>query len=287
MDEITDLPQLKERPEDSHKGMFGRVLVIGGRVGMIGAPALTGMAALRSGAGLVRIAVIKSILDTVAGYDPCYMTIPLCENNGEIAPEALDCILNACEENDVIAIGPGLGTGRGARRIVGSLIEQDIRLVIDADGLNCLAKNSNWFARRKASIILTPHPGEMSRLWKTVFRGEPPARKEQAQMFAKETGCTVVLKGASTIVSDSEKYYVNRTGNPGMSTAGTGDVLTGMITALAGQGLNDFRAAQLGVYLHGLAGDFAAKKRGQISMTAADVLKYIPKSFKEHCRKKR
>ncbi|MBW8015674.1 MAG: NAD(P)H-hydrate dehydratase [Planctomycetes bacterium] len=279
---VSDVARLPVRETDSHKGTFGKVCVIGGQVGMSGAPALSGMAALRSGAGLVRVAVGKSILNVVASFDPCYTTIALADNeNGEVSETAVGCVMELCKDNDVIAAGPGLGTGRGARRIVNSLIEiQGLRLVVDADGLNCLAKENGWHERKKASVILTPHPGEMGRIWKSVFRKDMPAgRNDQAVMLAEETGCTVVLKGAQTVVADSEKVYVNTTGNAGMATAGSGDVLTGVIAGIAGQGLCDFDAAQLGVYIHGLAGDIAAEKYGQISLTAKDILKKLPKAF--------
>jgi ADP-dependent NAD(P)H-hydrate dehydratase len=282
MQTVTEIAKLPARDTDSHKGTFGKVCVIGGQVGMAGAPSLSAMAALVSGSGLVRVAVPASILNTVASFNPCYTTIPLAENtDGQISEDATAAVIELTKDNDVIAVGPGLGTGRGARRVVNSLIEQQgLRLVVDADGLNCLAKETGWHKRKNASVILTPHPGEMARIWKSVFRKDLPVdRYNQAIMLAKKTGCTVVLKGASTVVANSEKIYVNTTGNPGMATAGSGDVLTGMIAAIAGQGLCDFDAAQLAVYIHGLAGDIAAKKRGQISITAKYIIKKLPKAF--------
>ncbi|MCF7954488.1 MAG: NAD(P)H-hydrate dehydratase [Phycisphaerae bacterium] len=279
---VIDVVRLAVRDGDSHKGSFGKVCVIGGKAGMCGAPALCGMAALRGGAGLVRVATCKSIQNVVASFEPCYTTVGLDDNDdGQVSETACGEVMELCKDNDVVAVGPGLGTGRGARRVVNSLIETEgLRLVVDADGLNCLAKESGWHEKKKASIILTPHPGEMVRIWKSVFReGMPNDRKEQAIMLAEKTGCTVVLKGASTVVADSEKVYVNTTGNAGMATAGSGDVLTGVIAAIAGQGLDDFEAGQLGVYVHGLAGDIAAEKYGQISMTAKEILKKLPKAF--------
>jgi ADP-dependent NAD(P)H-hydrate dehydratase len=281
---VFDVVRLAVRDSESHKGSFGKVCVIGGQVGMCGAPALAGMAALAGGAGLVRVATGKSILNVVASFNPCYTTIPLADNaDGQVSETAVGCVMEICKDNDVIAVGPGLGTGRGARRVVNSLIETEgLRLVVDADGLNCLAKENGWHERKKASVILTPHPGEMGRIWKSIFREDMPAdRKEQAITLAEATGCTVVLKGAQTVVADSEKVYVNTTGNAGMATAGSGDVLTGVIAALAGQGLDDFDAGQLGVYVHGLAGDIAAEKYGQISMTAKEILKKLPKAFRQ------
>lgn len=280
---VIDVARLAAREADSHKGTFGRVCVIGGQVGMCGAPALAGMAALYSGAGLVRVATCASILNIVASFEPCYTTISLDDNNGQVSETAAGQVIELCKDNDVVAAGVGLGTGRGARRIINTLIETEgLRLVVDADGLNCLAKETGWQDRKKASVILTPHPGEMARIWKSVLRKDMPAeRKEQAVMLAEKTGCTVVLKGSGTVVADSEKVYVNTTGNAGMATGGSGDVLTGVIAAIAGQGLDNFETAQLGVYIHGAAGDIAAEKYGQISMTAKEILKKLPKAFKK------
>lgn len=282
MQTITEIPKLKTRNTDAHKGTFGRVAVIGGSIGMTGAPALAGQAALRAGAGLVRLAIPKSVLPIVAALDPCYTTVSLPEDdNGCISADASAAVLELAEDNDVLAFGPGAGQSRGVREVLTLLIEQaNLRLVIDADGLNCLAKNPDWVEKKKASVILTPHPGEMERLFKSLFRNDLPSdRIEQAKALAEKTGSTVVLKGAGTVVSDASKVYVNTTGNPGMATAGAGDVLTGTIAALAGQHLDDFDAAVLGVYIHGLAGDIAAKKLGAISLTAKDIVKYLSKAF--------
>lgn len=285
---ITDLPRLEKRDNAAHKGNFGRICIIGGQVGMAGAPALAGKAALRSGAGLVRIAIGKSILATVAGFEPCCTTIPLADEDGHVSQNALPAVLVAAADNDIIAIGPGLGTSRPARDIVGAMIEKEnLRLVIDADALNCLAKDPTWIQRRKASIVLTPHPGEMKRLWESLFRNQlPEDRNEQATSLAEKTGCTILLKGAATVVADTEKIYVNTTGNPGMATAGSGDVLTGMIAALAAQNLDNFQAAQLASYIHGSAGNIAAKKKGQLSMIATDIIQLLPEAFRRHNEKK-
>jgi NAD(P)H-hydrate epimerase len=183
-----------------------------------------------------------------------------------------------------MAFGPGAGRTRGVRNALNSLLTQkDLRLVIDADGLNCLAKDPDWVAKNKASVILTPHPGEMERLWKSLFRKDIPTdRTEQAGALAQKSGCTVVLKGAGTVVTDGKKLYVNTSGNPAMATAGSGDVLTGTIAALAGQGMDDLDAAVLGVYIHGLAGDIAAQKIGQISMTAKDIIESLGEAFMQY-----
>jgi NAD(P)H-hydrate epimerase len=162
-----------------------------------------------------------------------------------------------------------------------ALLEQDgLRLIIDADGLNNLAGIKDWPVKLKADLILTPHPGEMKRIWSGVFREKLPGdRQEQAAQLARQTKTVVALKGAGTVVTDGEKVYINQTGNPGMATAGSGDVLTGAITALAGQGLNNFNATVLGVYIHGLAGDIAAEKVGQISLMTSDIIESLPDAF--------
>jgi NAD(P)H-hydrate epimerase len=153
--------------------------------------------------------------------------------------------------------------------------------MIDGDGLNNLSRIKHWPDRKKADIILTPHPGEMKRLWSGLLREEfPDERQQQAVKFSQDSGAIVVLKGASTVVTDGQRVYTNKTGNPGMATAGSGDVLTGTITALIGQGLSNFEAAVLGVYIHGLAGDIAAEKLGQVSLIATDIIDALPEAFK-------
>jgi NAD(P)H-hydrate epimerase len=281
---ITKIPRLKPRAADAHKGDFGKVCIIAGSIGMGGAAALAGKAALRAGAGLVRVATPKSILPIVASIEPSFTTIPLPEDNaGRIAANAANTILNLIPDNDCIAFGPGLGITQGVCSVLQRLLEQKgLRLIIDADGLNNLSKINDWPRQSKADIILTPHPGEMKRLWAGLFRTTLPAdRQSQAAQLANKTGTTVVLKGKGTIVTDGEKLYVNKTGNPGMATAGAGDVLTGIITALIGQGLSNFDAATLGAYVHGLAGDIAAKKFGQISLIATDIIESLADTFKK------
>src|SRR4030042_4029037 len=256
---IETIPKLKPRALDAHKGDFGKVLFIAGSVGMSGAAALAGRAALRAGAGLVRVATAKSAQPVVASIEPSYTTIPLPEDkSGKISSKAINIILNAIADNDVLAFGPGVGITADLQSMAQILIEQNIRLVIDGDGLNNLSKIKDWPKRLKADVVLTPHPGEMKRLWSGLFREEMPAeRQEQAIRLAQQSNATVVLKGTGTVVADlstslktgGQKVYVNTTGNPGMATAGSGDVLTGVITALFGQGLNNFDARGLRVYL--------------------------------------
>jgi len=282
MQTIKTIPKLKPRATDAHKGDFGKVCIIGGSIGMSGAAALAGRSALRAGAGLVRVAVPKSVLPIVASIEPCFTTIAMPEDNlGRISSRAISSILNAASQNDAVAFGPGIGTSGDLRAILEALLGQEgLRLVIDADGLNNLSGITNWPELLKAKPILTPHPGEMKRLWKGLFREQlQQDRQQQATKLAQRTKSIVVLKGAGTVVTDGEKIYVNQTGNPGMATAGSGDVLTGVITALLVQGLSDFDAAVLGVHIHGLAGDIAAERLGQISLIATDIAQALTEAF--------
>ncbi|MHC4638238.1 MAG: NAD(P)H-hydrate dehydratase [Planctomycetota bacterium] len=279
---IREVPKLSERDFEAHKGDFGKICIIAGSLGMTGAAAIAGLSALRSGAGLVRVATPKSVLPIVAAIEPCFTTIPLPDDSsGRISAKAVKVILEAVAENDVLAFGPGVGLSTGIKAVLATLLEQNgLRLVIDADGLNNLCKINNWYKNNKAELVLTPHPGEMKRLWASVFKEEMPNdRQDQAARLAEETGTVVVLKGAGTVVSDGVKIYVNTTGNPGMATAGSGDVLTGVITALMGQRLSNFDSAVSGVYVHALAGDIAAEAKGQISLIATDIVNTLPEAF--------
>ncbi len=292
---IETIPKLRPRPADAHKGDFGKVCIIAGSLGMSGAAALAGRSALRGGAGLVRVATPKSVLPIVASIEPCFTTIPLPEDDaGRISLKAVNSILEITGQNDATAFGPGIGVSNGLRSILESLLEQDkLRLVVDADGLNNLAQIKDWPDMLKANLILTPHPGEMKRLWTGLFREPMPQdRQELAAQFARKTKSVIVLKGAGTIVTDGERIYINKTGNPGMATAGAGDVLTGVVTALLGQKsaggasptlpcLSDFDAAVLGVYVHGLSGDIAAEKLGQISLIATDIIDSLSQAFQK------
>lgn len=282
MEIVREIPRLPARPDEGHKGSFGKVCIIAGSVGMAGAAALAGRAALRAGAGLVRVATARSALPTVAALEPCYTTTPLPEDNsGRIGAKAIHTIVDLLAENDAVAIGPGLGTSAALRSIIETLVRQDgLRLLIDGDGLNNLSKLTGWPAKRKADLILTPHPGEMRRLWSGLFREEmPQGRRETAERFGRATGAVVALKGAGTVVTDGQRAFINDTGNPGMATAGSGDVLTGTITALVGQRLDSFAATVMGVHVHGLAGDIAAGKLGQIGLMATDIIEALPEAF--------
>ncbi len=287
MEIITAVPQLAPRPTEGHKGTFGRVLVIAGSVGMTGAAALAGRAALRAGSGLVRVATSRSALPIVAAIEPCYTTLPLAEDgDGRISAQALHTVLDAVQDNDVVAVGPGLGQSADLRSIIETLVQQEgVLLLIDGDGLNNLSRLGDWPKKCRAQVVLTPHPGEMKRLWSALFRDTMPKdRRETAVRMAEATGAVVALKGAGTAVTDGLQVYINTTGNPGMATAGSGDVLTGVTAALLGQGLSRLDATILGVYLHGMAGDIASNRLGQISLMATDILDALPEAFRTHAR---
>jgi len=284
MEIIRSIPRLPPRPIDGHKGTFGRVLVVAGSMGMTGAAALVGRAALRAGAGLVRVATARSVLPIVASSEPSYTTLPLAQDPaGRISAKAINAILNAAEDNDVVAIGPGVGQSAGLRSVVEALIQRDgLRIVIDGDGLNNLSHLTGWPKQRKADMVLTPHPGEMKRLWSGLFREEMPNDRQQtATRMAQAADAVVILKGPGTVVTDGRRVYTNTTGNPGMATGGAGDVLTGIISALMGQRLSSFDATVLGVYIHGLAGDIAADRLGQVSLMATDIIDALPEAFKK------
>ena len=282
MRRIEQRPPLPTRPLDGHKGQFGRVLVIAGSRGMAGAAALAGKAALRSGAGLVRIACPEGILDTVASFEPAYTTLPLAQDDrGRISDQAKSTLFDQVAANDVVALGPGLGQSGALRSIIALLIAlPNTTLVLDADGLNNLSKIRGWPRQRRADLIMTPHPGEMGRLWPSVCREPMPTdRCALAERFVALAETTLILKGAGSVVASRDGLYVNTTGNPGMATGGSGDVLTGIVAALAGQGLTSLDAAILATYVHGRAGDIAASRLGQVSLSASDIIDALPEAF--------
>ncbi len=278
---ITEIPKLPPRADDAHKGRFGRVLIVGGSRGMVGAPALTANAALRSGAGLVRIAVPESVQLTTAGLTPCATSIPLAEDEkGLISKSATHDILNAMDESDSLALGPGLAQSSDLQLIVEAIVKQYKKpLIIDADGLNNLTAIVGEDLQLTANTILTPHPGEMARLWRAWFREEQPGdRTEQAEKLSQRCGAVVVLKGSGTVVTDGKRTYVNETGNPGLATGGSGDVLTGCIAALTANkeaGFDALTAAISGVYIHGRAGDLAAAVLTETALTATDIIEFL------------
>jgi len=276
------LPHLATRKADSNKGDFGRALLIGGSQGMAGAIALAGMAALRSGAGLVKLATPAVCQPTVASFEPSAMTIGLPgDAHGRIAASARAIIAEAAAEATVVGCGPGLGRSQELVELIGWLYQTFKQpAIIDADGLNALAQQSEVLSKAVGPRILTPHPGEFARLI-GVAKIDTRERESLAREFAQRTGAIVVLKGHRTVITDGKLLSLNPTGNPGMATGGTGDVLTGVITALVCQGLSPYDAARLGVYIHGLAGDLAAADLGQVSLVASDLVQYLPKAWQQ------
>lgn len=278
------IAKLAPREVASHKGNYGRVLIIGGSRGMAGAPALAGKAAQRSGAGLVTLAIPRSIQPTVAAFEPSYMTLGLGQADEDFL--LADCkaeILAAAANMEVIALGPGLGNDLSTAKLVCDLY-QEVRLpmIVDADGLNALAKASRAIQYSGGPRILTPHPGEFQRLLGEPCGNVTSERARNARMLCRSDNNSrtiVVLKGHQTIVSDSQQYAVNQTGNPGMATGGTGDCLTGVIAGIVAQGLSPWEAARLGAHVHGLAGDLAADELGQTSLIASDLIDYLPAAF--------
>lgn len=290
---VTRLPRFHPRDAHSHKGDFGRALVVGGSVGMAGAVGLAGLAALRGGAGLVRLAVPEPCLATVAGFEPSFMTTPLTADDcGRLALAATERLADLCESATCIACGPGLGRSLELDAIVGWLYATLAQpLVVDADALNSLAVQPALLATHAGPRILTPHPGEFRRLIEAGGRIDSPWPADrsmdgegQAMELARNANVVLVLKGHRTLVTDGRRTYRNTTGNPGMATGGSGDVLTGLITALLAQRFPPFEAAQLGVYLHGRAGDLAAANVGQISLIASDLVRFLPQAIQEHLR---
>jgi NAD(P)H-hydrate epimerase len=273
---------LTPRAPDSHKGDYGRVLVLAGSLGKTGAAHLAAVGALRSGAGLVTIATPASCLPIVAAMGAEYMTEPLDELSDGIDPSCADRVIELAR--DVIALGPGLGTAHSTREFVRQLVDRaTMPLVVDADGLNAFADDPDRLTGREGrDIIITPHPGEMARLVGMSTDEVQASRLEIARNFAVAHHLFVVLKGHRTLIATpDDKVFINPTGNPGMATGGTGDVLTGMIAAWLGQLLDAEAACKLAVYLHGLAGDLAEADEGEVAMTSADVAGHLGDAFME------
>ena len=283
MQKITTPPPLPERPAEGHKGLFGRVLVVGGNDGMIGAPVLAATSALRMGAGLVQLAVPRAILSACLSITPELIGIGLGKAAGK------DQLLEAGEKADAVVIGPGLGRTPEAMGRVQRLIRLEKPMVIDADGLNLLSDLKRWPTYFKAKAVLTPHPGEMARLAKLLDRTGPvptdeAGRTELAAVAAEVFGQVVLLKGDRTIVTDGRRVYVNTTGDSSLSKAGAGDVLCGVIATLLAQQVDPFEAATIGAYLHGRAGELAGEKLGRRCVLARDVIDTLAEAIAEYER---
>lgn len=276
---------LPDRAADAHKGNFGRVTLVGGSRGMAGSIAMSSIAALKTGSGLVSCGVPDRSLETVAGFHPAVMTIPMSDDGqGRFGDDAAFAITKQIRGVDAIGCGPGMTTKSGSVRLVERLLGvRGVPRVLDADALNILAilgwSTAAAFrpgdAVSQGPLVLTPHPGELSRLT-GVSAGDRSGQVDAAIEISRQSGVVIVVKGGPTVVVGSGQTYTNATGNPGMATGGTGDVLTGVITSLLGQGMSAWDAARLGVWIHGRAGDRAAELHGAAGMTAMEVLDALP-----------
>lgn len=272
---------LLRRKVDTHKGDYGYVFVLGGSVGLTGAVCLCARAALASGAGMVRVGVPCSLADIFEIKLTEIMSLPLADKRGYLSLKSFKKITEIIEKIDVIALGCGASVEPSPRKLNLKVIEEiDKPLVIDADGINALAGNLDVLKKRKTKkIVLTPHLGEFSRLTGLSVNEINRDRKTLAKEFALRYNLTLVLKGHCTLVCDGERMFENSTGNPGMATAGSGDVLAGIIAGFLAQGLEIFEAAKIGVYLHGLSGDYAAENKTQSCLIASDIIENLPKAL--------
>jgi len=276
---------VEPRAADSHKGDFGRVTIVAGSRGKTGAAHLAAMGALRSGAGLVTVAAPASVLPIVASMAPEMLTEPLCESaDGTVTGNAIDRLLEL--RHDVIACGPGLGRGPEVAEFVRALLDRAaVPVVLDADAITVLADDpGRLVGREERDVIITPHPGEMARLIGISIEDLQANRIDVATDFATTHRVYVVLKGHRTIIATPDGHvFINPTGNAGMATGGTGDVLTGMIAAWVAQLLDAEAACRLGVFLHGAAGDLAAAEEGQVGMVATDVIAHLGDALNRLC----
>ena len=262
------------RDQNTHKGDYGRVLILAGSEGFTGAPSLAAKAALRTGAGLIFTGVPRTVYPIVAAKLDAPMVFPLPDENGRLSPDALDVILEKLETADACLLGPGLGRSPGVDTLVLELIRRcRCPLVLDADGINAAAGHIDVLRGAACPVILTPHEGEFRRL----TQAPETDRITGAMTLAQETGAVVLRKGHETVITDGKKTYVNRTGNAGMATGGSGDVLAGILAALLGQGIPTLEAAAAAAWLHGTAGDRAAGRLGQYAMGPLDLLEALPR----------
>ena len=273
-DELRILP---DRPKDSHKGDYGRILLLCGSVGYTGAAALAAMGALRSGAGLVCLGVPESIYAIEAVKLTEAMVFPLPEEEGKLSAKAIPVIRKHLKTADAVLIGCGMGICAGTLAVL-NMVLQEFRgpVVVDADGITMLASCPELVGERKYPTILTPHEGEFRRL--NIATGEE--RLTGAMIAAKELGCIMLRKGHETVITDGRDYYINPTGNPGMAVGGSGDLLAGILVSLLGQGIKPLDATACAAWLHGAAGDRCAKKLGQYGMLPSDMAAELPHLLK-------
>jgi NAD(P)H-hydrate epimerase len=273
-----------ERPGYSHKGDYGHVLLISGSRGKTGAALMAARACMRAGAGLLTIGAPGLLADSFQAAVREEMFLPLPDTgHGTLSLSALDGILDFLDRRgNVLAIGPGIGTQEETRRLVIELLARcTVPMLIDADAINALTGKAALLKRVKAPVVLTPHPGEFSRISGKGVGEIERDRVDAASSFAKRTGAVIILKGVPTVVAEPEgRTFINSAGNPGMAKAGVGDALTGMASALMAQGLSPLGASLLSVYLHGLAGDISASEKGEHSLLSSDIIEAIPGAYR-------
>lgn len=271
------LELLPNRRLDAHKGDFGKILLLAGSVGYTGAPVLSALGALRTGAGLVFLGVPESIYQIAAMKLIEPIVFPLPQQDGMFSLEALPRILEKASSMDAVLIGPGLGCSDATEEIVCQVLSAyPGPVVLDADGINLVGKHKDILRGRTSPTILTPHAGEFQRL----TGQKPEDRLDSAVLAAEDLGVILVLKGHETVITDGISVYLNPTGNPGMAVGGSGDVLAGMIVSLLGQGIPPLEAAAYGAWLHGAAGDLCAKELGQYGMLPTDMVQVLPRLLK-------
>ncbi len=282
---LTDCSKhIKPREKDTHKGTYGKVGIVAGSIGMTGSVCMASMSSLRSGSGLVYTVVPNSISNIVCiKLTECVIrTIGNFSNSiGYFVKNDIPHIMKAIEDCDCIVLGPGMGTNEETKTVVNHiLINYEKPVVLDADGLNCVSKDVSVFNKRKAPTVITPHPKEFERLLKNS-EIEYIDRINTSIKFSNKYNVITLLKGYNTVITNvNSQHHINPTGNPGMATAGSGDVLSGIIASLIGQGIDAFNAACCGAYIHGLAGDLAAKDKGEYGLIATDIIECIPYAIK-------
>lgn len=281
------LQLLSPRAADAHKGDFGHALLIGGSHAMPGAVALAGISALRSGAGLVTVATPAVCQSTVVGLSPCLMMLDLpADADGRLSAEGANRAIEFASRCTAIGLGPGMGRDTGVSQFTRTIYQTITQpVVVDADALNALAETPSELPAAKGPRVLTPHPGEFERLT-GVSRSDRDQQVQAAQQLAQKysiagNSLVIVLKGHRTLVTDGQRHYTNSSGTPAMATGGSGDVLTGVITALIAQGLSAWDAAALGVFLHGRAGELAATDIGPIGVVATDLVNRLPQAIEK------
>lgn len=278
-----------KRSNNTHKGSYGKIGIIAGSKGMSGSVCMSSLSSLRTGTGLVFTIVPSSISNIISiKLTECIIKDINDNNNGYFSYSHINEILNIIDDLDCIALGPGIGTNDSTIKVVKEIINNYKKpIILDADGLNCISKNLNIFTNRKAPTIITPHPKEFKNLLENSNinsfdnLNSNNNRIKYSCQFSKQYNVITLLKGYKTIIANTDgKFFINSTGNPGMATAGSGDVLTGIITSLVGQKIDCFKAACCGAYLHGYAGDLTANEKGQYGMIATDIIENIPYAIK-------